>query len=223
MADSTVGGLPAAAQLDDTSLLVVEQQGVAKRFTGAQFKEFGKNAAKAYVDTAKKYADDAEKSAQKAAQTVDSIDAEIDKAKAEVENAKAEVDNAKAEVENAKKEVENAKAEVENAKAEVQNAKDEVQRAADEADRAESEADKAKEYSGKPAIPKDKTWWVWNADKKEYEDTEQPSYGNILYATFDIDPETGILWMQKDTPEYTGPNFVVNDNGFLEVEVKANG
>lgn len=215
MADSTVGGLPAAAQLDDTSLLVVEQQGVARKFTGAQFKAFGQSAAFQYVDGARIYAEQAKKSAEDAA-------GEVENAKAVVDGAKAEVDNAKAEVENAKKEVQNAKAEVENAKAEVQNAKDEVQRAADEADRAEDEANKAKEYSGKPAIPKDRTWWVWNADNKEYEDTEQPSYGNILYATFDIDPATGLLWMNQPKPEYEGPNFVLNDDGFLEVEVKAN-
>ncbi len=42
MADRSIGALPQAPNLDDDSLMVVEQQGTAMKITGAQFKEFGK-------------------------------------------------------------------------------------------------------------------------------------------------------------------------------------
>lgn len=54
MADRAIGELPAAASLDDTSLLAVEQQGRAMKLTGAQFKEYAKVSVKGYVDAAKK-------------------------------------------------------------------------------------------------------------------------------------------------------------------------
>lgn len=44
--------------------------------------------------------------------------------------------------------------------------------------------------------------------------------GTISYATFDIDPLTGILWMYTNDG-YTGPEFFVNENGELEVMISA--
>lgn len=157
MADSTIGGLPLATQLSDNSLIAVEQQGVAHRFTGAQFKEFGKQAVNVYVNKAKDEADRAENAADKA------------------EN---------------------------------------------DADRAENAVKNAKDYSIKPAIPREGTWWIWNAETQQYEDTGEKSEGNLLYATFSIVPETGMLWMNKPT-YYDGPDFSLNDDGFLEVHVDA--
>lgn len=68
MADRAISELPAAAQLDDNSLLAVEQQGVAKKFTGAQFKEFGKSGVATYVNQAQQAAQSAEANAQLAAE-----------------------------------------------------------------------------------------------------------------------------------------------------------
>lgn len=63
MADSNIGALPQAAQLDDDSLLVAEQQGQAVKVTGAQFKEFGRQAVigqvQGYVDQAQAAAEEA--------------------------------------------------------------------------------------------------------------------------------------------------------------------
>ena len=42
MADKNIGMLPQVPQLDDESLMVVEQQGTAMKMTGRQFKDFGK-------------------------------------------------------------------------------------------------------------------------------------------------------------------------------------
>ena len=45
----------------------------------------------------------------------------------------------------------------------------------------------------------------------------QGKTGNVMYATFAIDPETGLLTMT--TPDgYTGPTFAIV-NGFLEVSI----
>lgn len=89
--------------------------------------------------------------------------------------------------------------------------------AADSENAAKGYAETAKEYSGKPPIIQDDTWWVWNADTQEYEDTGESARGDVMYATFEIDPETGILTMY--TPDvYNGPTFAIVD-GYLEVSI----
>jgi len=63
MADRNIGALDRVPQLDDDSLLVVEQQGQAMKVTGAQFKEFGRQAVigqvQGYVDAAQAAAEQA--------------------------------------------------------------------------------------------------------------------------------------------------------------------
>lgn len=63
MADKQIGDLPLAPQVNDTTLLAVEQGGAAHKMTGAQFKEFAKDAVRNYVEPAKQAAIDASKSA----------------------------------------------------------------------------------------------------------------------------------------------------------------
>ena len=85
-------------------------------------------------------------------------------------------------------------------------------------DAAES-AQTAQEYSSKPPIIQNDTWWTGDAEQGEYVDTGEAARGNVMYATFEIDPETGILTMT--TPdEYNGPEFALV-NGHLEVSVNA--
>lgn len=67
----------------------------------------------------------------------------------------------------------------------------------------------AQQYSGKPPVIIDGRWWVWNADKQEYVDTGEATRGNLMYATFYLDPLTGDLYMFSDN-EYTGPRFRLN-------------
>ena len=51
-------------------------------------------------------------------------------------------------------------------------------------------------------------------------DTGESAKGDVLFATFEIDPVTGIL--TQHTPDlYNGPTFAVV-NGHLEVTVSAN-
>lgn len=90
-----------------------------------------------------------------------------------------------------------------------------AQSAADAAD----SADTAQQYSGKPPIIQDDYWWVWNATTGEYENTGESARGDVMYATFEIDPETGLLTMTTPT-RYDGPTFVIV-NGYLEVSVNA--
>ena len=70
MADSNIGALPQAEQLEDDSLLVAEQQGKAVKVTGAQFKEFGRQAV---VGQVQGYVDQAQAAAAEAGNAVESV------------------------------------------------------------------------------------------------------------------------------------------------------
>lgn len=70
MADKNIGALPQAPNLDDDSLMVVEQQGTAMKMTGAQFKEFGKLGV---MQDVQGLVDDAKDAADKAAGAVSSV------------------------------------------------------------------------------------------------------------------------------------------------------
>ena len=163
MADKTIGSLPQATTVDDASLFVCEQQGVAMKTTGAQWKGFAVQSVSQYVEPAQQAAQQAQQAATNAAQSETN--------------------------------------------------------AAESAEDAAESAQSAQEYSGKPPIIQNDTWWTWNAEQGEYVDTGEAARGDVMYATFAIDPETGLLTMT--TPDgYTGPTFVIV-NGFLEVSVNA--
>ena len=92
-----------------------------------------------------------------------------------------------------------------------------AQEAAESATGAADSAQTAQEYSGKPPIIQNDTWWTWDAEQGEYVDTGESARGDVMYATFEIDPETGLLTMT--TPDgYDGPVFSIV-NGFLEVNI----
>lgn len=94
-----------------------------------------------------------------------------------------------------------------------------AQDAATSADEAAKSAETAKEYSGKPPIIQNDTWWTWDAETQQYVDTGENAKGDVMYATFEVDPETGMLTMY--TPEqYDGPSFAIVD-GHLEVTISA--
>lgn len=99
------------------------------------------------------------------------------------------------------------------------NAEQSEENAAQSATEAAESAETAKEYSGKPPIIQNDTWWTWDAEQGEYVDTGEAARGDVMYATFEIDMETGELVMY--TPDgYTGPVFSLSD-GFLEVTISA--
>ena len=106
-----------------------------------------------------------------------------------------------------------------NAAGSAQNAENSADAAAESAKDAADAAETAQEYSGKPPIVQNDTWWTWDASKQEYVDTGESARGDVLFATFEIDPETGLLTMQ--TPEqYSGPVFSIVD-GYMEVSISA--
>lgn len=70
MADSTVGMLPRASQIDDDSLLLMEQQGQAMNFTGKQLKDYAKAGLEANFADDIKAANDAAYRAKEAASAV---------------------------------------------------------------------------------------------------------------------------------------------------------
>ena len=80
---------------------------------------------------------------------------------------------------------------------------------------AAASAQKAQQYSGKPPVIKEGRWWTWNAETQRYEDTGQAARGNLMYAAFFVEPQTGELYMLTDN-EYSGPDFRLVD-GSLEV------
>ena len=71
-----------------------------------------------------------------------------------------------------------------------------------------------------PPIVQGGTWWTWDTASGAYTDTgltAEGKDGNVLFATFAVDPATGLLSMT--TPDgYAGPEFALN-NGYLEVTV----
>ena len=67
MADKNISTLPAVESIDNDSLFVAEQQGVASKVTGAQVASFAKEAANANVQAAV----DAAEKAQEAAETAE--------------------------------------------------------------------------------------------------------------------------------------------------------
>lgn len=119
----------------------------------------------------------------------------------------------KPKVEDASKSAQDAKSSADNAKTSEKNAGKSAQNAADSATLAKAVISHA------PVIREDR-WWIWNAEAQDYTDTGISAVGNVMYATFWIDPKTGDLYMF--TPEkYTGPGFRLN-SGNLEV-VLSNG
>lgn len=67
MADKTIGELPSIANVSDSSLIPVEQSGVAGKMTGAQWKAWAVQNAQQYVDEAAASATEAGNSADAAA------------------------------------------------------------------------------------------------------------------------------------------------------------
>ena len=67
MADKTIGELPAASEVNDDSLLVMEQQGQARSVKGDLIKKYAREATAAYVEDARKSAEAAAEAAKDAA------------------------------------------------------------------------------------------------------------------------------------------------------------
>ena len=133
--------------------------------------------------------------------TEDAIKAKNDTNKA-IENAELATDSAERSSENADKKATEASA-----------ATDEAQKATD---KAEAAANRSNALSDHRDEIRAGYWWRWNEVTGEWYNTGEIAKGNIMYATFDYDPITGELSMYTDE-EYTGPQFDLDNNGFLSV------
>lgn len=111
--------------------------------------------------------------------------------------------------------VEDARENMEDARVSAAAAQNSAREAAQSAKDAAGSSDTAKQYSGKPPIIREGRWWTWSADAQEYKDTGEAARGNLMYATFFLDPGSGDLYMLTDN-EYDGPGFRLV-NGDLEV------
>lgn len=89
MADKTISSLPQAQTVDDASLFVCEQQGVAMKTTGAQWKGFAVQAVSQYVEPAQQAAQQAQQAAQKAQDAADSIGDSVSQAQTAAQQAQA--------------------------------------------------------------------------------------------------------------------------------------
>lgn len=107
----------------------------------------------------------------------------------------------------------------------AEKSEQEANRSKSEADRAKTEADQAKAQADRvddaivkgPIIGEDGHWYVWDFSLNEYVQTDSVANGNVMFAAFEINPETGILTM--DTPDgYKGALFQIKDD-CLEVMV----
>lgn len=63
---------------------------------------------------------------------------------------------------------------------------------------------------------RDGYWWRWNEVTGEWYNSGEIAKGNVMYAAFDLDPQTGELTMVTD-PEYAGPSFELDSHGKLNV------
>lgn len=80
MADSTIGGLPAASSLDPEALLVAEIQGVAVKITGAQLIALVQAGVDVYIQGAQTAAENAAQSAAEAQAAAGSIGGAVEEA-----------------------------------------------------------------------------------------------------------------------------------------------
>lgn len=89
MADKTISSLPQAQTVDDASLFVCEQQGVAMKTTGAQWKGFAVQAVSQYVEPAQQAAQQAQQAAKQAQDAADSIGDSVSQAQTAAQQAQA--------------------------------------------------------------------------------------------------------------------------------------
>lgn len=197
MADKQIGSLPAATTVDDGSLFVCEQQGVAMKTTGAQWKGFAVEAVRQYVAPAQQAAQQAAASATQAGGYATAAGNSAQQAAESAQKAQEHESGAQT-----------AQEAAETAQGAAEDAKEAIENLSVSAETLEPDQEATVEKTVGPdgavslafGIPQGKT-------------------GNVMYATFSIDPETGLLTMT--TPDgYSGPVFRLVD-GILEVSINA--
>lgn len=178
------------------------------------------NTAASNANTAKLNAEAATSKANTA--TANAITA-TDEAKAATTTANAaatRANTAATNADNARVELETIKA---NTKEATKDANDAARLANDKAAHANSQgvlagkaADRLNALSDHRDEIRDGYWWRWDETTGEWRNTGEIAKGNVMYATFDVDPVTGELSMYTDG-EYAGADFELDDKGCLLV------
>ena len=155
---------------------------------------------------------------------------EAENARVEIEKQRVEAEKERATAESTRKESENTRIASENERIASENIRkaNEETRQKQETDRqtnsatAVKNAEKATERLNNLADHRDEIrdgyWWRWNEETGEWYNTGEIAKGNVMFATFEVDPTTAILTMYTDE-EYTGANFALDENGVLSVEI----
>lgn len=153
---------------------------------------------------------------------------EAENARAEVEKQRVESEKERVSSEAARKETENTRIASENERIEAEKIRkaNEETRQKQETERqtnsatavknAEKATDRLNALSDHRDEIRDGYWWRWNEETEEWYNTGEIAKGNVMYATFRVDPTTGVLTMYTDE-EYTGANFKLNEDGTLSV------
>lgn len=76
---------------------------------------------------------------------------------------------------------------------------------------AEDAANRSNNLSDHRDEIRDGYWWRWDEETEEWYNTGEIAKGNVMYATFEIETETGNLYMYTDE-EYTGPEFEYSES-----------
>lgn len=136
-----------------------------------EFASTAKDSAQANAAAAKKSAEDAEKKATSASESaaaaalsegsIKTSEENVNKQAADAEAAKTAAVDARDKAQTAKTAAENARESAENSEANAKTYKESA---------AESAAT-AQQYSGKPPKPENGTWWIWDAEKGTYVNT----------------------------------------------------
>lgn len=165
--------------------------------------------ARAAAETARASAEET-----RAAAETERTTAEAARQEAETSRANAETDRASAEETRTANETERTTAETARAAAETTRQEQEEARetaSATAVKNAEDAADRSNNLSDHRDEIRDGYWWRWNEETGEWYNTGEIAKGNVMYATFEIETETGNLYMYTDE-EYTGPEFEYSDS-----------
>lgn len=196
-----------------------------------------RNATKA-ADTAAASANTAAGRAETAAETTQTTNLVITKAetgRVKAEQGRVEAENARAIVETGRSDAEKVRKEAEEARIVEEALRKKAESIRQENESVRQDQEEAREEGTVEAILnvekatgrlntlsdhrdeiRDGYWWRWNEDTQEWYNTGEIAKGNVMYATFDVDPVTGELSMYTDE-EYAGANFELDGDGRLSV------
>lgn len=107
----------------------------------------------------------------KAKEYADAAAKDLEQTTADKDAADSSAAAAKKSEQDAAKHLADALAAKQGAEAAKDGADEALEQATQKAEEASGYADTARQYSGNPAIPKNGTWWIWNAENSAYEDT----------------------------------------------------